>query len=87
MKQKIVTNEFFKVIILLLKIRGGILLREGLIPAILGTAVTATGLAMRGYDMKKRGMTKRDTTVAIGAGVLGFGLAHVVLGSIDLIQK
>jgi len=62
-------------------------LREGLIPTVLGTAVTATGLAMRGYDMKKRGMDKRDTTVAIGAGVLGFGLAHVVLGSIDLIQK
>lgn len=62
-------------------------MREGLIPALLGTAVTATGIAMRGYDMKKRSMTRRDTTVAIGAGVLGFGLAHVVLGSIDLIQK
>ncbi len=62
-------------------------MREGLIPTVLGTAVTATGLAMRGYDMKRHGMKKRDTTVAIGAGVLGFGLAHVVLGSIDLIQK
>lgn len=62
-------------------------MREGLIPTVLGTAVTATGLAMRGYDMKKHGMDKRDTTVAIGAGVLGFGLAHVVLGSIDLFQK
>ena len=62
-------------------------MREGLIPTVLGTAVTATGVAMRGYDMKKRGMTKRDTTVAIGAGILGFGLAHVVLGSIDLFQK
>lgn len=72
---------------MILFLRGGILLREGLIPAVLGTAVTATGLVMRGYDMKKRGMNKRDTTVAIGAGVLGFGLAHVVLGSIDLIQK
>lgn len=62
-------------------------MREGLIPAVLGTAVTATGLAMRGYDMKRNGMHKRDTTVAIGAGVLGFGLAHVLLGSIDLIKK
>jgi hypothetical protein len=69
--------------------RGGILLREGLFPAVLGTAVTATGLAMQGYDMKmkKHRMTKRDSTVAIGAGIIGFGLAHVVLGSIDLIQK
>ncbi len=62
-------------------------MREGLIPTILGSAVTATGLAMRGVDMKKRGMSKRDTTVAIGAGIVGFGLAHVVLGSIDLVQK
>ena len=62
-------------------------MREGLFPAVLGTAVTSTGMAMRGYDMKKHGMNKRDTTVAIGAGILGFGLAHVVLGSIDLVQK
>lgn len=62
-------------------------MREGLIPAALGTAVTATGVAMRVCDMKKHGMDKRDTAVAIGAGVLGFGLAHVVLGSIDLIRK
>lgn len=63
------------------------MMREGLIPTVLGSAVTATGLAMRTYDMKKRGMGKRDTTVAIGAGILGFGLAHVVLGSIDLVRK
>ncbi len=62
-------------------------MREGLIPTVLGTAVSATGLAMRGYDMKKHGMDKRDTMVALGAGILGFGLAHVVLGSIDLVQK
>ena len=62
-------------------------MREGLIPPVLGTAVSATGLAMRGYDMKKHGMDKRDTMVALGAGILGFGLAHVVLGSIDLVQK
>ncbi len=64
-------------------------MREGLIPAVLGTAVTATGLAMRGYDMKmkRHGMTRRDSKAAIGAGIIGFGLAHVVLGSIDLIQK
>lgn len=62
-------------------------MREGLIPAILGTAVTATGIAMRGYDMKRNGMQKRDTAIALGAGVIGFGLAHIVLGSIDLVQK
>ena len=61
-------------------------MREGLIPVILGTAVTATGLALRGSDMKKHGMTKRDTRVAIGAGILGLGIAHIILGSIDLVQ-
>lgn len=61
-------------------------MREGLIPVILGTAVTATGAVMRGRDMNKRHMTKRDTEVAIGAGLFGLGLAHIILGTIDLIQ-
>lgn len=61
-------------------------MREGLIPVILGTVVTATGATLRGVDMKKRGMTKRDTKVAISAGLLGLGLAHIILGSIDLVQ-
>ncbi len=60
-------------------------MREGLIPVILGTAVTATGVVLRAKDMKKRGMSRKDTKVALGAGVVGFGLAHIVLGAIDLI--
>ncbi len=60
-------------------------MREGLIPTVLGTAVTAVGTAMRAKDMKSRRMSRRDTQVAIGAGILGFGLAHIVLGAIDLI--
>ena len=62
-------------------------MREGLIPVILGTAVTATGLVMRGVDMKRHhGMSRHDTKVAIGAGLLGLGVAHIALGAIDLIQ-
>jgi len=60
-------------------------MREGLIPVILGTAVTATGAVMRGIDMKKHGMTKHDSTVALGAGIIGLGAAHILLGAIDLI--
>lgn len=60
--------------------------REGLIPIIAGTAVTFTGAVMRGADMEKRGMNKNDITPMIGAGLVGFGLAHVVLGTIDLVQ-
>jgi len=47
-------------------------IREGLIPTILGTAVTAIGLVTYG-----------GAAVA-GAAVTGFGLAHIVLGGIDL---
>lgn len=48
--------------------------REGLIPTVLGTAVTAAGIAIR------------PMAPAVSWGVAGFGLAHVVLGAIDLIQ-
>lgn len=49
-------------------------MREGLVPTVLGTAVTATGAALRGkYPMA--------ATAAIG-----FGVAHIVLGAIDLAQ-
>lgn len=48
--------------------------REGMIPAILGTAVTATGLIIR------------PRAPRAGWGVAGFGLAHIVLGAIDLIE-
>ena len=61
-------------------------MREGLMPVVLGTVVTAAGATLRGVDMKKHGMTKRDTKVAIGAGLVGLGLAHIILGGIDLFQ-
>lgn len=49
-------------------------MREGMVPTILGTAVSASGLALR---------SKKPI---IGWGVLGFGLAHILLGSIDLVE-
>jgi formate/nitrite transporter FocA (FNT family) len=52
-------------------------IREGLIPAALGTAVTATGYALK----QKRGSNKM-----IANTIFGFGLAHIVLGAIDLIE-
>lgn len=49
-------------------------MREGLIPTVLGTAVTASGIAMR-----------RKYPMAATA-LAGFGLAHLVLGAIDLVE-
>lgn len=60
--------------------------REGMIPAVLGTAVTAAGVAMRVVDMKKHGMSKSQVMPMIGAGIIGFGLAHIILGGIDLFE-
>ncbi len=52
-------------------------IREGLIPAVLGSAVTAAGFAMT----QKSGMNKM-----VANTIFGFGLAHIVLGAIDLVE-
>ncbi|RDW16734.1 asparagine synthase [Oceanobacillus chungangensis] len=52
-------------------------IREGVIPTALGTAVTAAGYAMK----QNHGSNKM-----IANTVFGFGLAHVVLGVIDLVE-
>jgi hypothetical protein len=56
-------------------------MREGLIPTLLGTVVTAAGASFSKNNMKKNNMIPM-----IEAGVIGFGLAHVVLGAIDLVE-
>ncbi|KUO61723.1 MAG: asparagine synthase [Gracilibacter sp. BRH_c7a] len=62
--------------------------REGTIPAALGTVVTAAGVAMRAIDMKKKnGTRKSEIMPMVGAGIIGFGLAHVILGGIDLWEQ
>lgn len=53
-------------------------IREGLIPTVLGTAVTTTGALM-----SRNSNYKGDK---IAWGIMGFGLAHVVLGAIDMVQ-
>ncbi|QFG00026.1 asparagine synthase [Psychrobacillus glaciei] len=52
-------------------------LREGLIPTVLGTAVTTTGVVLR---------NNRSITPLISGSIIGFGLAHIVLGAIDLVE-
>jgi hypothetical protein len=47
----------------------------------------ASGAMLRGVDMEKRGMHKKDIMPLLSAGLVGFGLAHVVLGTKDLVRK
>jgi len=49
-------------------------IREGFIPTVLGTVVTGTGYALR------------NVNPMLGTAIMGFGLAHVVLGGIDLVE-
>ena len=51
-------------------------MREGLIPAVLGTIVTASAATLFRSNKYK----------LVSSGVLGFGLAHIVLGAIDLVE-
>jgi len=61
-------------------------MREGVIPTALGAVVTAGALTMRAMDIKKRGMKQKDIVPMIETGLVGFGLAHMVLGAIDLVE-
>ena len=56
-------------------------MREGLIPTMLGTVVTAAGASLSRNNMKKKNMLPM-----LEAAVVGFGLAHIVLGAIDLVE-
>lgn len=51
-------------------------IKEGTIPTILGTVVTATGLALKNNIPDRY----RD-------GIIGFGLAHIAIGSAELVTQ
>lgn len=62
-------------------------MKEGLIPTALGTVVTAGATAMRAMELRKKGIKQKDIIPMVETAVIGFGLAHIVLGAIDLIQN
>lgn len=51
-------------------------IKEGLIPTVVGTCVTATGMALKNTNLPD----------SYRNGIIGFGLAHVVLGSMGMIS-
>lgn len=61
-------------------------MREGLIPTALGTIVTTAGAIVDYKAMKMKHSKKNDVIRMAASGVVGFGLAHMVLGTIDLIE-
>ncbi len=51
-------------------------IRQGTVPTALGTVVTGVGASL---------VAKRIAPM-IAAGAVGFGAAHILLGTIDLVQ-
>ncbi|MGD8189982.1 hypothetical protein ACQCN2_08370 [Brevibacillus ginsengisoli] len=56
-------------------------MRKGIVPIVLGSAVTATGL---GLLRSNHNRFRADNPYAWG--IAGFGLAHIVLGAIDAVR-
>lgn len=52
-------------------------IKEGMIPTVLGTVVTATGIALRNTNLPE----------SYSNGIIGFGLAHIALGSTEMISQ
>lgn len=51
-------------------------IKEGIIPTVLGTVVTATGVAL-----------KNNIPDSYRNGIIGFGLAHIAMGSAELVGQ
>lgn len=60
---------------------------KGIIPALVGTALTGATMYTSGNQVMKKGKKKRHMETMIASGLLGFGIAHVLLGSIDMVKK
>jgi hypothetical protein len=59
-------------------------MRDGLIPTALGTAVTLGAATMRKRELDNHSVRKKDVAPTIETALIGFGLAHIVLGAIEL---
>lgn len=58
-------------------------MKKGMIPIVLGTAVTTAGIALDVNQNKQNKFNKKDFKNMAGALLVGAGVAHIVLGGID----
>ncbi|GAA0114741.1 hypothetical protein [Clostridium senegalense] len=59
-------------------------MRKGVLPVALGTVVTATGVILDTKQSKRHKFRKNDYKNMAGALLVGAGIAHIVLGGIDI---
>jgi len=52
-------------------------IKEGIVPTVLGTVVTVTGIALRNSNIPE----------SYRKGIIGFGLANIALGSTEMISN
>lgn len=58
-------------------------MKKGMIPIVLGTAVTTAGIALDMKQNKNNKFNKNDYKNMAGALLLGDGVAHIALGGIE----
>lgn len=59
-------------------------MRKGIIPVTLGTIVTATGIMLDSKQANSYSLKRNDSSSLVGTFLVGLGVAHVLLGSIDI---
>lgn len=62
-------------------------MKKGLIPVTLGVVVTMAGLVVDANQSKERRFKSRDYANMAGALLVGAGVAHIALGSIDMLRN
>ncbi len=58
-------------------------MKKGMIPIVLGAAVTTAGFALDAKQNKAHKFDKNDYKNMAGALLVGAGVAHIALGGID----
>ena len=62
-------------------------MKNGLIPVTLGIAVTMAGLSVDANQSREKSFKTRDYANMAGALLVGAGVAHIALGTIDMIRE